>query len=102
MDADGGPGTDTATYIGTGDGDQITSVRDAGDVVRTFAPGAPLIGVTAVEELVAKGGEANDALSAVGNVAALTHLTAGRRQRRGRRCVAATATTCCWVATATI
>ncbi|MDA0185096.1 hypothetical protein OJ997_32630 [Solirubrobacter phytolaccae] len=75
VDADGGPGTDTATYTGTGDGDEITAVRDSGDVVRTYAPGAPQVGVTAVEELVARGGEANDALSAVGNVAALTHLT---------------------------
>ncbi|MDA0172732.1 hypothetical protein OJ998_26755 [Solirubrobacter taibaiensis] len=74
VDADGGAGTDTATYTGTGDGDQITTAAD-GTAARTFAPGAPLMGVTAVEELVAKGGEANDALSAVGNVAALTHLT---------------------------
>jgi Ca2+-binding RTX toxin-like protein len=74
VDADGGAGTDTATYTGTGDGDQITTSPD-GSAARTFAPGAPQMGVTAVEELVVKGGEANDTLGAVGNVAPLTHLT---------------------------
>lgn len=75
VDADGGAGTDTATYTGTGDGDTITIARDAGDVVRTFAAGAPLMGTTAVEELLVKGGEANDTISSGGNVAPLTHLT---------------------------
>jgi len=76
VDADGGPGTDTATYSGTGDGDEIGIARDSGDVVRTFAAGAPQLGTTAVEELVVKGGEANDTISALNGVGTLTHLTA--------------------------
>jgi Ca2+-binding RTX toxin-like protein len=74
VDADGGAGTDTATYTGTGDGDQIGVARD-GTNVRTFAPGAPLLGTTAVEELVVKGGEANDTIAAQNGIGALTHLT---------------------------
>jgi len=76
VDADGGPGTDTATYSGTGDGDEIGIARDSGDVVRTFAAGAPQLGTTAVEELVVKGGEANDTVSALNGIGTLTHLTA--------------------------
>jgi hypothetical protein len=75
VDADGGAGTDTATYTGTGDDDQIGVARDANNVVRTFAPGAPLMGITAVEELVVKGGEANDTIAAQNGIGTLTHLT---------------------------
>jgi Ca2+-binding RTX toxin-like protein len=75
VDADGGPGTDTATYTGTGDGDLIGIARDANNVVRTFATGAPLMGTTAVEELVVKGGEANDTIAAQNGIGTLTHLT---------------------------
>ncbi|MDA0160813.1 hypothetical protein OM076_11105 [Solirubrobacter ginsenosidimutans] len=75
VDADGGAGTDTATYTGTGDDDQIGVARDANNVVRAFAPGAPLMGITAVEELVVKGGEANDTIAAQNGIGALTHLT---------------------------
>lgn len=76
VDADGGAGTDTATYTGTGDGDTIGVARDTGDVVRSFAPGAPLLGITTVEELVVKGGEANDTVNALNGIGTLTHLTA--------------------------
>ncbi|MBE2316466.1 hypothetical protein DVA67_010800 [Solirubrobacter sp. CPCC 204708] len=76
VDADGGPGVDTATYTGTGDGDELGVTRDSGEVVRTYAAGAPQMGVTAVEELVVKGGEANDTIGAAGNIAQLTRLTA--------------------------
>ena len=51
------------------------SLRDAGNVVRTFAAGAPQMGITTVEELVVKGGEANDTLSALNGIGTLTHLT---------------------------
>ena len=75
VDADGGPGTDTLTYTGTGDGDVITAYRE-GAVVRTYAPGAPNAGITAVEELTVKGGEANDTLVAINGIGTLTHFTA--------------------------
>lgn len=75
VDADGGAGTDTATYTGTGDGDTISVAPDGADVVRTYAAGAPLMGTTAVEELVVKGGEANDTLTAFNGIAGRTHLT---------------------------
>jgi Ca2+-binding RTX toxin-like protein len=75
VDADGGAGTDTATYSGTGGDDQLGIARDANNVVRTFAPGAPLMGTTAVEELVVKGGEANDTITGQNGIGALTHLT---------------------------
>ncbi len=75
VDADGGAGTDTATYTGTGDGDEIAIARDAANVVRTFAAGAPQMGIAAVEELVVKGGEANDTIVAQNGIGALTHLT---------------------------
>ena len=44
--------------------------------MRTFAPDAPQLGTSAVEELVVKGGEANDTISALNGVGTLTHLTA--------------------------
>jgi Ca2+-binding RTX toxin-like protein len=75
VDADGGPGTDTATYTGTGGDDQIGIARDGAATVRTFAPGAPLMGTTAVEELVVQGGDANDTLAAQNGIGTLTHLT---------------------------
>jgi Ca2+-binding RTX toxin-like protein len=75
VDADGGAGTDTATYTGTGDDDEIGIARDGAALVRTFAAGAPLMGTTAVEELVVKGGEANDTIAAQNGIGALTHLT---------------------------
>ncbi len=65
----------TPPPTGTGDGDTIGIARDVGNVVRTFAPGAPLMGTTTVEELVVKGGEANDTLSALNGIGQLTHLT---------------------------
>ena len=75
VDADGGPGTDTATYTGTGDGDEIAVARDGTTVVRTFATGAPQMGIAAVEELVVKGGEANDTIVGQNGIGTLTHLT---------------------------
>jgi hypothetical protein len=75
VDADGGPGTDTATYTGTGGDDQIGIARDGAAVVRTFAPGAPLMGTTAVEELVVQGGEGNDTIAGQNGIGALAHLT---------------------------
>lgn len=75
VNADGGPGTDTATYTGTGDGDTIGIAPDGAGIVRTFAPGAPLLGTTAVEELVVRGGEANDTINGLNGIGLLTHLT---------------------------
>ncbi len=75
VDADGGAGTDTATYNGTGGDDQIGIARDGTNVVRTFAPGAPQLGISAVEELVVKGADANDTITGQNGIGALTHLT---------------------------
>src|SRR4051794_1672513 len=75
VDADGGPGTDTATYTGTTGDDQIGIARDGAALVRTFAAGAPALGTSAVEELVVKGGEGNDTLAGQNGIGTLTHLT---------------------------
>ena len=83
VDADGGAGTDTATYTGTGDGDAITIARDAGNVVRTFAPGAPLMGIDRGRRARGQGrrGQRHDLRPERDRPAHPPHR--GRRQRRG-------------------
>ena len=58
---DGGEGTDTATYNGTPDDDQIGIARN-GTNVAAFAPNAPTMNVAAVESLLVKGNNGNDSL----------------------------------------
>ena len=74
--ADGGEGTDTATYNGTPGDDAIGVGRNGTTTVAAFATDAPTFNMTAVEHLLVKGNSGNDAINALNGIGTLTALTA--------------------------
>jgi Ca2+-binding RTX toxin-like protein len=72
--AEGGAGSDTVRYGGT-DGDDIIPVFANGTAASIAPLGAARIDAAAVESLVLLGLDGADAISAVGNLAALTTIT---------------------------
>ena len=73
--ADGGEGTDTATYNGTAGDDVIGIARNGTTTVAAFATDAPTMNVAAVESLLVKGGDGNDTLAGQNGIGTLTSLT---------------------------
>ena len=71
---DGGDGADTATYTGTAAADTIGVARN-GAAVAAFAPGAVLMNISAVEDLVVRGLGGADTVSGQNGIGSLTHLT---------------------------
>jgi Ca2+-binding RTX toxin-like protein len=71
---DSGAGIDTVTANGTG-GDDVIGIALDGSNVAVFGSGGPAVEVTGVEQLLVKGGDGNDSISAGNGIAALTQLT---------------------------
>jgi Ca2+-binding RTX toxin-like protein len=74
VNLDGGDGADTATYGGTAEDDQIHAVAN-GPEASVVSPATARFDTAAVEEVVLEGLGGGDTMTAVGNLAALTHLT---------------------------
>ncbi len=71
---DGGDGSDSARFLGTGDDDQI-GIANNGTAVRTFAATGTALDSTAVENLLVQGLDGNDTITGQNGIATLTHLT---------------------------
>ena len=74
VNVDGGAGTDTTTYSGTGGDDTIGIARN-GTAVAVFTPTSQPINNSAVEELVVRGLGGADTISGQNGIGTLTHLT---------------------------
>jgi Ca2+-binding RTX toxin-like protein len=71
---DGGTGTDTATFPGTNDDDEI-GVANNGAFARVFRTGGTSLDVTAVENTIVQGLEGNDTVAGQNGLSTLTDLT---------------------------